>query len=731
MNIWILTSEFPPHFGGGIGMYVNQVSTMFSQAGHDVTVMVRDSHQNAVENYNGVRVVRFQDMLGEYYSYLGYWTALSYQYAEEVVSLIKKDGVKPDIIEIQEYNGIGYYLLMKKWQLDPLLKDIPVVIHLHTPTFELDKINQGPRYKFPNYWIGHMEKFCMKAADALLSPSMFLKKQIQHVAPENPIEVIHLPYNLEEYEKGYNRDFNSDTFLYFGRTEYRKGVAQMLKVAEQVWEQGHKFKLKIIGGDTYFHPKAQKLGELLKQKYRHRIEEGSLIFKDAVPPKDLNPEILKARAVIIPSLYENFPYTCLTSMWLGSPMLVSKSGGQAEMVGEDAKAGLIFDWNVEGDFFNKLVDLIQADVNKLKEMSKHSHSRIRQLCGIEENVKLRENFFKNVIEKSRQFKKTSFPSLLESVYEKKYTTHLSSEKGLLSIIIPYYNLGAYLDETVESAINVNYKSTEIIIVNDGSNDKFSLDVLDKYRNHSPFIKVVDIPNKGLANARNVGAKYAQGEFIAFLDADDLIEPDFYSRAIDLLNEYQNVSYVYSWLRYFGNSSNVWPTFNTEFPYFLASNMLAAFVVVRRLDFINFGLNKEEMEYGMEDYEGWISMSAHGCLGISIPEPLVKYRIRSDSMSRQFNRDVVIYLREKLSSFHPTLYQKYGLELFNLIDANGPGYLWDNPTLNYPIVGYGAENSSNMLDMNARKYELLRIANSKWGSRLIRLFFKLRLQKLFR
>ncbi|MGG4034634.1 glycosyltransferase [Paenibacillus cisolokensis] len=730
MNIWILTSEYPPDFGGGIGMYVDQVSTMFSEAGHDVTVMVRDSHKNSIENNNRVRVVRFQHMQGDFYSYLGYWTALAYQYAEEVISLIKKDGVKPDIIEIQEYNGIGYYLLMRKWQLDPVLKDIPIVVHLHTPTFELDKVNQGPRYKFPNYWIGHMEKFCMKAADALLSPSVFLKKQVQHVAPNNPIEVIHLPYQLKEYEAGYNREYNSDTFLYFGRTEYRKGVVQMLKAADLVWKQGHKFKLKIIGGDTYFYPKGRNLGELLKEQYRHRIEEGNLIFKDAIPPKDLNPEILKARAVIVPSLYENFPYTCLTSMWLGSPMLVSRSGGQAEMVGEDAKAGLIFDWDVEGDFCEKLVELIQADANRLKEMSKHSHLRIRQLCGTAENVKLREQFYMNVIEKSRSEKKSLFPSLLEGVYEKQYSTQPSNEKNLLSIIIPYYNLGVHLDETMESALNVDYKPTEIVIVNDGSTDKYSLEVLEKYRNRSPHIKVVDIANKGLANARNVGAQYAKGEFIAFLDADDLIEPEFYSRAIALLNQYENVSFVYSWLRYFGNSSNVWPTFNTEFPYFLASNMLAAFVVVRRQDFINFGLNKIAMEYGMEDYEGWISMCAHGCLGISIPEPLVKYRVRSDSMSRQFNRDVVIYLREKLSSFHVKLYQKYGLELFNLIDANGPGYLWDNPTLNYPIVGFGIGNSSNFQDLNTRKYELMRIANSKWGSRLIRLFFKLRLQKLF-
>ncbi|WP_145139441.1 glycosyltransferase [Paenibacillus sp. Y412MC10] len=711
-------------------MYVNQAAVMFARGGHEVTVMVRDPHRSSItfEEPN-LRIARFQHMQGEFYDHLGYWAALSYQYANEVISLINSDGRKPDIIEIQDYNGIGYYLLMRKWQLDPVLSTIPVVLHLHTPTFELDKVNQAPRYKFPNYWIGHMEKFCMKAADALLSPSQFLADQIQEVAPENPIRVIHLPYNLEEYNNGYARNFNSDTFLYFGRTEYRKGVSQMLQGADKLWMKGHQFKIKLIGGDTYFHPRGMNLGDFLKKKYKRWIDEGKLIFKDAIPPADLNPEILNARAVIIPSLYENFPYTCLTSMWLGAPMLVSKSGGQAEMVGNDERSGLIFDWSIEGDFEDKLLEMINADVDQLQAMSKYSDRSIRELCNIDKNLDLRIEYYEEVIHRSRNRGILKFPFLLD-IEKPDMIDSSKSVSGKLSIIIPFYNLGEHLDETMKSALEVEYKNFEIIIVNDGTTDERSLEVLNKYRNQ-PNIKICDITNKGLANARNVGARQAEGEFIAFLDADDLIDSEFYSKAICILNAYSNVSFVYSWLRYFGNSTNVWPTFNTEFPYLLASNMLSAFVVVRKSDFLLYGLNKVDMEYGMEDYEGWLSMCANGCLGVSIPEPLVKYRVRSDSMSRQFNRDMILYLRERLCDFNPKIYEKYGAELFKLIDANGPGYLWDNPTLTYPAIGYGTNNNNDFNDINARKHELMRLANSKWGSRLIKLAFKLRINKIFR
>ncbi|GGJ00946.1 glycosyltransferase [Paenibacillus hunanensis] len=733
MNIWFLTSEFPPDYGGGIGMYVDNAARMMAEAGHKVKVIVRDAKETMTETVNpNLEIYRFLHMQGSVYETLGYWTALSYQYAEEVIHLINTTEEKPDIIEVQDYNAIGYYLMLKKWQHEPSLKDIPIVMHLHTPTFELDKVNQAPRFKFPNYWIGQMEKFCMVAADALLSPSQFLKDQIQHISPNNQIRVINLPYELDDYQEGYTRNFDDNTFLYFGRSEYRKGVQQMIKGAARLWDQGYEFKLKLIGGDTYFHPRARNLGEFLQERYKKYIDQGKLIFKAAIPPKDLNPEILKAKAVIIPSLYENFPYSCLTSMWLGAPMLVSKSGGQAEMVGEEQKAGLIFDWGKEGDFENKLLEYIKMDQASLISKSQHSHERIRQLCNVEANLEMRINYFKEVIAQHKLAPKEVFPTLLQ-VPKKPIHKEITSEKGLLSIIIPYYNLGKHLEETLDSALKNDYQNFEIIIVNDGTNDEYSLEVLNRYR-HSELIRIIDIPNGGLANARNVGALESKGEYITFLDADDLIENSFYERSVKLLDSYKNVSFVYCWLQYFENSTFVWPTFNTELPYFLGANMLSAFAVVRREEFLNFGLNMDKMEYGLEDYAGWLSMVMNGCVGISIPEKLVRYRVRSDSMSRQFNPDMLLYLRDYMSHQHKELYDKHSVELFNLIDANGPGYLWNNPSLSYPPVGYTYPNAtlnSTVTDPTAQKQELMRIANSKWGQRLIRIVFKLRLHRIFK
>ncbi|TAF74499.1 MAG: glycosyltransferase family 2 protein [Bacteroidetes bacterium] len=94
-----------------------------------------------------------------------------------------------------------------------------------------------------------------------------------------------------------------------------------------------------------------------------------------------------------------------------------------------------------------------------------------------------------------------------------------NQKPLVSIIIPLYNADKYLSETIKSVINQTYTHWELLIINDGSTDQ-SLEVARKFV--SAKIKVFDQENKGAGAARNFGLKEAKGEYIQFLDADDLL-----------------------------------------------------------------------------------------------------------------------------------------------------------------------------------------------------------------
>lgn len=91
----------------------------------------------------------------------------------------------------------------------------------------------------------------------------------------------------------------------------------------------------------------------------------------------------------------------------------------------------------------------------------------------------------------------------------------------ISIVVPIYNTSKYLDKCVQSLINQSYKDIEIILVNDGSTDD-SLEICKQYKLKDNRIKIIDINNAGVSNARNIGIEYSSGDFIMFCDSDDYV-----------------------------------------------------------------------------------------------------------------------------------------------------------------------------------------------------------------
>ena len=106
------------------------------------------------------------------------------------------------------------------------------------------------------------------------------------------------------------------------------------------------------------------------------------------------------------------------------------------------------------------------------------------------------------------------------------------EKSLppkVSIIVPVYNSEEFVSETLDCLLKSSLKEIEIVCVNDGSSDN-SLAILDQYKKEDPRIVVIDkVINEGLSEARNTGIFASKGEYIAFCDADDLVDKNFYEK----------------------------------------------------------------------------------------------------------------------------------------------------------------------------------------------------------
>ena len=95
---------------------------------------------------------------------------------------------------------------------------------------------------------------------------------------------------------------------------------------------------------------------------------------------------------------------------------------------------------------------------------------------------------------------------------------------LVSFIIPTYNTEKYIKATVYSILNQSYEDIEIIAVNDGSTDK-SLEILNDIENNDNRLKIINTKNQGVSSARNTGIDNANGEWVYFIDSDDLLLPD--------------------------------------------------------------------------------------------------------------------------------------------------------------------------------------------------------------
>ena len=376
MKIWFVTDEFPPSFGGGIGMYVDIASRGLADAGHQVIVVTADTCSKHEQISNNLIHHRFLRPDNEQSAKLGYYITLYQAYYRQVANLIDRLG-KPDIIELPEYNAIGYYILQAKHLGEARFQGIKMVVHCHTPNFELAAVNRTPEYAFPMYWIGRMEMFCMKAADALLTQSQFLHDHLLPYAGEKTFDVIPLPYHFHEtgcrYQCGQH-------LLYAGRLEYRKGVYQLLKPMAKLWEEGEKTPLVLVGGDVMFSPKGQTIGDMIRQKYSRWIEAGLLVMKDKVPPDELERQYAESKAIVIPSIYENYPYTNVMAMANGVPVIVSRQGGQAEAVEKHGINGFIFDWDQPDDCYRVLKEALSKSDDELKIIGENGYQRIRSCC---------------------------------------------------------------------------------------------------------------------------------------------------------------------------------------------------------------------------------------------------------------------------------------------------------------------------------------------------------------
>ena len=705
MNYWLLTTEYPPFHGGGISTYCYFTARMLASAANCVTVFVQDDN---VTDYAlttegaGIRLLRFNSNRNQLHRSLGYAARLSYGFADIVRLFIEREGA-PDLIEAQDYLGIAYYLTQQKHLGYPFLKEIPIVITLHSPAFIYLEYNRVPTYRFPDFWTGEMEKQAIKAADLLISPTRFLVEEIGRYMDikDKPLHILANPYSATEdtgtgKESPAGRHFTRNKIVYYGKLSPQKGSFELFRYFDDLWGGGFAEALHIVGGtDIVFHPEMQTMGQLVQQRYAGYISKGLLHLHGKIRPGQIKEYLNDAHVILVPSVVDNLPYVVMEAMSLGKVVLASRQGGQREMI-EDGVTGFLFDHDDPDSFKRQLLKILALTDGEMQHIGFNACQSIRDNYSFgtigPQKIRILEDM------KSIVAPESSFPFLHQQ--KRSLPESVSGESGLLSVVIPFYNMGAYIEECVRSVLKSSYKNLEILIINDGSTEDLSLQKLKTVAGWER-VRVIDSRSQGLALTRNKGADQARGTFLAFLDADDKVDPSYYEKAIRALEKNDNVYFAGAWVQYFENSSQLWPTFTPQPPYALVHNPVnSSGLVYKRAAFLSGGLNDPKVDYGLEDYESVVNMLDHGFNGVVLPEPLFYYRVRSGSMFRNITREKLLYSNKYITEKHADYYTKFAVQTVNLLNANGPGYLFDNPTFEIRVNSQTTRENAFLLKMKS-------------------------------
>ena len=207
-------------------------------------------------------------------------------------------------------------------------------------------------------------------------------------------------------------------------------------------------------------------------------------------------------------------------------------------------------------------------------------------------------------------------------------------QGLVSVITPVYNAEKVIKKTLESVFKQTYENIEIVLVDDQSTDRSATIIKEYQKEHSEIIYFLQPENKGAGSARNKALELAKGQYVAFLDADDLWKPEKIKKQVALLKE-KGGGFCFTAIEMIDGQDEIIKNkrkVNDEIDYrFLLSNTMipTSGVLIDRCIKGDFRMS---LRRGGQDYATWLKLLRDGSKAYGIDEALVGYRVDGASLS---------------------------------------------------------------------------------------------------
>lgn len=652
MNICFVTRELSSIPGsGGIGTATENLAKALSKYGIKIDILfttwLSDNdfllHKNNFLKYD-INLYTFDHFFTENIE------PFEARVPQCVFNFFKKTEKLYDFIIFHEYMYDGYYVLNFNKSIDKL-KNTKLWIITHSPMQWCFEANKTFIYDKKNILNFDLEKSCIENADLLTSPSEYMLQWINGRDYKIPninkvIPNIIVDINEKIIEKSKIIKNNIKEIIFFGRLEDRKGLSIFISALNILpYEITKNYKITFLGRECHNNTE-----DTIIKKIKSTFKK--ITFKTNYTSKEAIAYLKKSHSLcIMPSFVENSPCTVLECLYYGIPFITSENGGQKELIEEKYREYSTFQPNYKS-LCKKIIDILSQE-NIIIPAAQYTPKEI----------------FGKYIELINNNNNNSSNNNIEL-----YKNRISP---LISIIITTYSRPKLLAQAITSALNQTYENTEIIVVDDGSTDDMTKNMCKTLeRQHK--IRYIQQKNKYLGAARNNGIKNAYGEYVVLLDDDNYLYTNFIEETYKvILNE--KADCVTTGMQYFfdqDNPPNISDFTNKSFIFFggrkkykdpyissLFYNIYGdATALYKKVVFDDIQFHEH---YGVthEDWALHQSLQIKGYKIVTIPEPLLFYRVSPNSMIRTTKKyDNFMAQLEPINLLNSSYYNNLGLLL---------------------------------------------------------------------
>jgi glycosyltransferase involved in cell wall biosynthesis len=550
-----------------------------------------------------------------------------HQYADRVYTTLDAlcRRTRIDAIEFSQDGAEGFSTVRAKRTLGRFA-DTRLVVRMHTPqALTRQATGYGPT-DFCEEIRLFAEDYCIAHADAIVTPTASLAQHVQERYARTPATQV--PYPLAAVDPVGTAAVPGTQpreLLFIGALAPANGADLFIKAAGYIAEQEPRFRFRMLGPDTRSDPFGSSYRGYLEARMPPRVS--SRLSFHPLPPEHLLHQALPPFSLcLFPARWADSPYELLQAMGHRAVVLVSRHGGMPELI-EDGETGLVVDPDDPRQVAQEVLR-VHADRAAIERLGSRANQAVLRRCS-PEAVRLQ----------------------MQAVYGRSLPAHTrrtATDRPRVSVVIPVFNKGRYVGETVRSARASHYDDVEIVVVNDGSTDPQTNRELHSL---SDVVMVEHASNRGVAAARNTGIAASSGRFVMPLDADDLIHPSYIPKAVEALLRNRELAYAGCYSQNFGllDTTYVPVGYVPNLMLFLHTDGRCTKLFSREaLDRV--GGYDEELP-AFEDWDLYLCLAKNGLIGDVIPEQLFLYRRHKDSTVFTWSNDKRIELLQYLMRKH--------------------------------------------------------------------------------